>query len=260
MKVLAFVGALLLAPNIAMAQEEPTTLASFETRYGDYGRYRGRAHNIRRSVEFINGFVISPGERFSFNEVVGQRTRSRGFRRAPVIVNGRMERGYGGGVCQTATTVYAAALYAGLDIIEQHPHSRVAPYVPAGLDATVDWGSKDLIIENNFSFPVTLLARTYRGDRPAEERVVVDFIAAERIYEVTIRRTQRRLSGFNTVIQIDQSLEPGQRRVVEPGTPRVWVAVRRTLQAVDEEHESREERREALYEASDRIVRLGPEE
>lgn len=261
-KALILVGATLLVlnvitPNVVMAQEEFVTLASYETRYGDYGRYRGRAHNIRRSAELVSGFIISPGERFSFNQAVGRRTHSRSFRMAPVIASGRMELDIGGGVCQVATTIYAAALFAGLTIIEQHPHSHIVSYVQAGLDATVDWGTKDLIIENPFLFPVTILVRTYRGEQPAEERVIVKIIAPERVYEVLITRIQRHLADFNTIVEVDETLEPEQRHVIEPGAPRIWVVLRQTLVPINEQYENRAERREALYEASDRIVRVG---
>lgn len=261
MKQLFLLVAIVLLPTMAEAQDYVQTIeiASFETRYGDYGRYRGRAHNIRRTAELLAMIRIQPGEQFSFNTSVGERTRERGFRQAPVIASGRMDRDYGGGVCQTASTIYAAALYAGLNIVEQHPHSRISSYIRPGLDATVDWStSKDLVIENPYSFPVTMTVITYEGRREAEEIVRVVFSAPVEVPEVSIRLYRRQLSSFNTVEEIDPTLDPGARRTVEPGTPRVYVVMRRTFETLDGFPERSRETRRLTYESSDRIVLVGP--
>jgi len=239
-------------------QAQTVELSSIETRYGDYGRYRGRAHNIRRTAEIISTIRLEPGEQFSFNNIVGERTRSRGFRQAPVIISGRMERDYGGGICQTASTIYAAAMYAGLTIIEQHPHSRISTYIRPGLDATVDWGSKDLVIENPYPFPVTMTVSTHEGTREAEEFVRVVFTAPRAVPEVTVRVFRRVLESYNTVEENDHNLDPGQRRVEEPGTPKVYVVVRRSFETVEGFTERARERNALIYEASDRIIRVGP--
>lgn len=248
----------LLMPVGAFAQQ--VELSSFETRYGDYGRYRGRAHNIRETVRRIGVVNLQPGDQFSFNNMVGERTRARGFRRAPVIVSGRMERGYGGGVCQTASTIHAAALYAGLTIVEQHPHSRTSGYIRPGLDATVDWGTKDLVIQNPYSFPVTMILDTLPGRNQAEQIARVRFVAERSVPEVTVRIFRRQLETFNTIEIEQSSMQPGQRHVREPGTPRVYVVVRRTFETLEGFSERPRERRAMIYEASSRIVWVGPTE
>lgn len=248
--------AVLLLPFTVHAQE--VELATFETNYGDYGRYRGRAHNIRRTAEIIATTTLQPGERFSFNTAVGRRTRRRGFREAPVIIAGRMERGYGGGVCQSASTIYAAALHAGLTIVEHYPHSRTSAYIRPGLDATVDWGSKDLVLENPFDFPVSITTSIHPGQRPAEEILRVSITAPRRSHLVEVNIFVRRLSGFSTVVVDDPTLEPGQRRVDEPGTPRVYVSVRRTFQSLEGGTARPDERYELTYESSARRIRVGP--
>lgn len=256
-KIVLVLGLLFFLPVNVKAQS--VELSSFETRYGDYGRYRGRAHNIRRTAEVISTTTLQPGEQFSFNETIGQRTRGNGFRRAPVIISGRMERDYGGGICQTASTIHAAALYAGMTIIEQHPHSRISSYIRPGLDATVDWGTKDLIIENPYSFPVSMTVTTREGEREAEEFVNVVFTASRQVPEVTVRIFRRIQEPFDIVEELDSSLEPGQRRVEEPGTPRVYVVVRRIFETLNGFPERPRERRAVIYEASARIVRVGPQ-
>lgn len=256
-------GLYMLIPAIVNAQEEAEgesvmTLASFETNYGDYGRYRGRAHNIRHATSMIAEVVLQPGEQFSFNERVGERTYANGFRRAPVIISGRMERGLGGGICQLASTIYAAAMYSGLQIVEHHAHSRTSSYIRPGLDATIDWGSKDLIIENPYPFPVIMQVVTGIGSREAQEFVSVTFLGDYQIYDVSVRISRRRVTGFDTIEEFDADLAPGQRRVEEPGTPCMRVVVWRRLMPVSPVITPIRERRAFLYPASNRIILVGP--
>ncbi|HHX75465.1 MAG TPA: hypothetical protein GX699_11235 [Firmicutes bacterium] len=97
------------------------------------GGSAGRTDNLYVSAKYMNGYVLAPGDVFSFNKVTGPRTFERGYSMAPVV--GGM--GIGGGVCQVATTVYNAAMLAGMEIVERHPHSIRVGYVPPGRDATV---------------------------------------------------------------------------------------------------------------------------
>jgi hypothetical protein len=131
-------------------------LSFFET---DFRTRAGtRAINIRTAAAALNGVILEPGAVFSFNHVVGPRVESRGYREAPVIVDDELEPGVGGGVCQVATTVHAAAVLAGLDIVERRSHSRPSGYAPLGLDATVLDGQVDLKFRNPFSVPLLLSA------------------------------------------------------------------------------------------------------
>jgi vancomycin resistance protein YoaR len=105
-------------------------LSSFGTSGGGSA---GRTDNLYVSAKYMNGTILAPGDVFSFNQVTGPRTFARGYSMAPVV--GGM--GIGGGVCQTATTIYNAARMARMEIIERHPHSIRVGYVPPGRDATV---------------------------------------------------------------------------------------------------------------------------
>src|SRR5690606_24482567 len=102
-------------------------------------RNKNRSHNISLAAKSINNYVLFPGEVFSFNKVVGQRTISKGYMRAKVIVRGEFSEGIGGGICQVSSTLYNAADHAGLKIMQRYSHSRSVPYVPPGRDATVNW-------------------------------------------------------------------------------------------------------------------------
>lgn len=107
-----------------------------------------RVGNITLACESINGISLADGEEFSFNKTVGQRSKERGYKDAPIIFHGEKSYGTGGGVCQVSTTVYMAALNAGLEINERHKHSENVSYAP-GTDATVVYGEKDLKFTNN---------------------------------------------------------------------------------------------------------------
>ncbi len=128
-------------------------LSSFTT---GVGGGNGRVQNIILSTESINNTLLLPEEVISFNETVGPPTAERGYQLAPIIVGGEVVPGYGGGICQTATTLYNAALKAELEIVERHRHTMPIDYVAPGMDATIAYGSLDLKIRNNRSTPIII--------------------------------------------------------------------------------------------------------
>ena len=128
------------------------------TTYYDKGDV-GRCKNIAVAASLIDGVVLQAYGEFSFNNTVGKRTKEAGFQQAKIIVNGEYVLGVGGGVCQVSTTLYNAALKAGLTITEYHPHSLRVGYVPPSRDAMVS-GSSDLKLFNPHSFPVYLSLKT----------------------------------------------------------------------------------------------------
>ncbi len=117
-----------------------------------------RNFNIEQALSHYNGLVLAPGQEVSFNDLVGPRTEDAGYRIATVIRNNTYVDGLGGGVCQASTTVYHAAVRAGLEIVKRDHHSMYSSYVPLGQDATVDYPSLDLVIKNNTELPVFFLA------------------------------------------------------------------------------------------------------
>ncbi len=122
----------------------------------------GRTVTVRRAIELIDGTVVKPGQVFSVNQAVGERTAERGFGMGHVFVDGKMEKQLGGGMCQVATTLFNAAMLADLKIVERHQHVRTIPYAPPGRDATVYWGQKDFKLANNTGAPVYVSYRTTR--------------------------------------------------------------------------------------------------
>lgn len=122
-----------------------------------------RSHNITLASEAINNYVIFPGEKFSFNQVVGKRTKERGYMRAPVIVRGELSEDIGGGICQVSSTLFNAADRAGLKMVERYSHSKNVPYVPPGRDATVSWYGPDFSFLNEYSLPILIRAKVIGG-------------------------------------------------------------------------------------------------
>ena len=141
---------------------ENTRLLSSFTTYFNSGAEE-RSHNIALAAKKLNGRMLAPGEVLSFNETVGARTAANGFKIAKIISGGKFVNGYGGGVCQVSTTLYNAALLAGLEIIEFHPHSLMVSYVPPSRDAMVSGSYFDLRVKNPSVQPVYIRATTSDG-------------------------------------------------------------------------------------------------
>lgn len=128
-------------------KNETQTKAFFSTYYGSSSTER--KHNVELACKSLNGLIIDSGGVFSFNETVGARTQERGFKSARVIIDGKYTSGTGGGVCQVSTTLYNAALRAGVKIEECHAHSLSVGYVPPSFDAMVSDSGSDLRFTND---------------------------------------------------------------------------------------------------------------
>jgi len=116
----------------------------------------GRVTNIHKIADIVRGHVVLPGETFSVNGFVGQRTKERGFVDAPVIYNATHDHDIGGGVSQFATTMFNAAFFAGLDITEYQSHSLYISRYPRGREATISWPAPDLKITNSTPYGVLI--------------------------------------------------------------------------------------------------------
>ncbi|SDN20090.1 VanW like protein [Paenibacillus sp. yr247] len=132
-----------------------------------------RYTNIKIAAQAINSYVVQPNETFSFNRVVGVRTRGRGYMPAKIIVRGEFSEGIGGGICQISSTLFNAVDRAGLTIVERYSHSRSVPYVPPGRDATVNWGGPDFSFKNNYNQPILIRVQALPG------RVVVSISSSD---------------------------------------------------------------------------------
>ena len=120
-------------------------------------------HNVQLACQAIDGKVIQPGEMFSFNTTLGEPTANKGYQKAPVLVGTIQEEIMGGGISQSATTLYCASMIADMEIVSRTNHSQPVSYVDMGLDAYVNWGGADLKFRNNGIYPVQIRATASGG-------------------------------------------------------------------------------------------------
>lgn len=131
-------------------------LAEYTTRVAGNENY---ITNVRLAAERCDGAVLLPGDVFSFNETVGEQNAETGFKKASATRGTEVIQAYGGGICQVSSTLFAAALYAGLEIPERWCHTYVCTYMDPGLDAAVAWDVLDFKIANDEEYPVKLKVR-----------------------------------------------------------------------------------------------------
>lgn len=118
-----------------------------------------RNTNLRVMCQALDGVVLQPGEEFSFNTVVGERTKEKGYLPAPAYSGNRLTNALGGGVCQGSSTLYNCVLLADLEVTDRSCHGAAINYLPLGLDAAVNWLTTDFCFRNNWNFPIKIQAR-----------------------------------------------------------------------------------------------------
>jgi vancomycin resistance protein YoaR len=154
----AVVGLATLAPELttkdAKALGIREEISTFTTDMGVSSS--NRIWNVHLLGNYLDGTILKAGETFSYNEVVGPRTIERGFREGQMIFGGVLIPSIGGGVCQTATTIFNAAFEAGLPVKERHNHSWYISHYPMGRDATVSWGGPDLVFKNDLKHAILI--------------------------------------------------------------------------------------------------------
>lgn len=173
-----------------------------------------RTYNLSLACQAINGTVINAGEVFSFNKVVGERTTAKGYRAATVYVGTESKEETGGGICQVASTIYDAALYAEMEIVSREEHTFFVTYVPGGLDATVYWGSLDFSFRNNTEYPIRINASVSGG-------YVNISIDGTKTNDHVVKLSSSQLSStpYSTVYKNDSSKPAGyQKETVSPYT------------------------------------------
>jgi vancomycin resistance protein YoaR len=236
-------------PDRIARAREPAVVGSYLTRYRMRGDEGPRAVNVRVAAEALDGAVIAPGGSLSFNERVGPRTPGRGYRVAHVIYDGEMIDGIGGGVCQVASTLHAAAFLAGLPIEAHAPHSRPSTYIPMGLDATVVYPDVDLVIGNPLPVPITVRAHAEGG------QLEVTLWARARPLEAEWQREILARTSYEERVIEDATVPPGEARITQDGGPGFVVERTRTLHTATGEVR---ERRTLRYPPTDRVVRIAP--
>ena len=189
----------------------PEQLSTFTTKYD--ASNTNRSTNLRLAASKINGTVLLPGEIFSYNKTVGERTISAGYKEAKIYSQGQVVDGLGGGICQISSTLYNAVLYANLEILSRRNHQFVTSYLPAGRDATVVYGSTDFKFKNTRTYPIKITASVSNG----VAKISIYGVKEEKEYTVEIKTTTNSSIPYGTTYISDPSLPNG--KVKQKGHP-----------------------------------------
>jgi vancomycin resistance protein YoaR len=172
-----------IAPKVSSATLKTIDkkISSYTTSYSTSAA--GRSTNINLSTKSINGTLLMPGDVFSFNEVVGQRTAKSGYQAAGIIIGDKLEQGLGGGICQTSSTLYNAILGTELMSVERVHHTFPSHYVPKGQDATVDYGNLDYKFKNTLKYPIFI--EGYTSNKKVSFNIYSNSTLTERTYSIS---------------------------------------------------------------------------
>jgi vancomycin resistance protein YoaR len=202
-------------------------VGAYET---EYGGIANRIHNVQLVAHLIDNHLIAPGAEFSFNGTTGERSEDKGFLEAPVIINGELQTGLGGGVCQVSTTTFNAAYEAGLSITDRTNHALYISHYPLGRDATVNYPDTDLKFENDTG--KWLLLRTFVGS----SSLTVALYGTPQNRRVESETTPLVETGPPTVKRVpDPNLYVGEKALEESGTPSRSTSARRRVYTSDGE-------------------------
>lgn len=195
-----------VAPEISAsrAKEKYKTISSFTT---NTTANQNRNTNVRLAAEAINGTVIKPGQEFSFNGTVGQRTEAKGYKGAAAYNNGEVVQEIGGGVCQVSTTLYNAVFKAGLKISSRRSHTFEPSYVTPGRDATVSWDQPDFKFINNSSTAIGLRA-SYADQKMTVSVYGIPILEDGITWDLESKKVED-LGTPNPTYEEDQTLQPG---------------------------------------------------
>ena len=189
----------------------PQILGTFSTTYNTSNQ--NRITNLKLASEKIDGTIILPGETFSYNKVVGERTIAKGYKEAAVYAGGKVIDGIGGGICQLSSTLYNSVLYANLEITSRSNHRFLTSYVTAGRDATVSWGTIDFCFKNTRSYPIKITSEVKNGVVTTS----IYGIKEEKEYEVVIESKVTEVIPYSTKYVKDSTLKEDEEEIVQYG-------------------------------------------
>jgi len=187
------------------------TIATYTTSYGSGDE--GRNYNVELAAERLNGIIVQAGETFSFIEKIGDGSKERGFKNANVYSRAKVVQEPGGGLCQAASTLYSAVLYANLEIVTRTAHTLPVTYIPAGQDVTIS-SEIDFQFKNNQLFPIRILAST----NGSTLTITLQGTVANPGQTVTISNSVTETIPYHSKTVISDELEPGKQEVIQHGT------------------------------------------
>ena len=211
-----------------------------------------RLNNITVATETINGTILRPGDVFSFNDIVGERTRERGYLEAGAFVGGRLVDEVGGGICQVSSTLYHAVLLADLEVVDRRPHGFTVSYLPFGCDAAVSWGSLDFKFKNSTDYAVKIESTV------SDRNLTVKLIGTNSDdTHIEIETVSISSTPFQVVEREDDSVPYGSTEVYDPGMEGQVVETYKRLYSSDGELISRTLVSKDTYKTQDRIILVG---
>lgn len=229
----------------------PDLLSEFSTSF--VSSNQGRSANIVLASSKINGTVLMPGETFSFNQIVGQRTAAAGFKEAAAYSEGQVVQEIGGGICQVSSTLYNAALYANLKITERTNHYFSPGYVKSGLDATVSWGVPDFKFTNDRNYPIKIVSDTYGKN----VHIYIYGLKSSNDYHVELKTEQLSTIYPETVYKYTSSLSKGSTRILSSGSAGCKTASYKILYDSNWNFISKTQISTDVYNAHNSIIEVG---
>ena len=228
-------------------------LSSYTTKVGGAP---GRHKNVQLTASRIDGYVINPGETMKYGPLVTPFTAANGYSPAPGYLKGKTVDMVGGGACQASSTLYAAALYANLEIVQRVNHGFASDYIGLGLDATVAEGGPEFEFRNNTLYPIKVRAEFYTKDKKDYIKVTILGTKVDDTY-VKIRADVLETIPFEEEIVETTELAPGERKVEQTAYTGYKVKTYRNVYSGDGKLISSTFEASSNYKARNRIVLVG---
>ena len=214
-----------------------------------------RLTNIKMACKTVNGMVIQPGETFSFNKALGERTAKKGYKPAGALENGMHTKQVGGGICQVSTTLFNAVAKADLQIVERSPHSIPSVYVDLGKDAAVNWNNQDFKFKNNGQYPVYIVASVSK-DKKVTFSIYGKLLDDGITVKVVSKKTGTTNPGADQII-VDPSLLPGEQVVVEKARNGYTAETYRVYYNANGQEIDRKRLFKSTYRSAGAVIRVG---
>lgn len=230
-----------------------TVLASYSTNI--VGSVLGRNDNIRLATKKTSDVLLMPGDQFSYNKYTGLRTVENGYKNAPVIVEGTLQEGLGGGVCQVSSTLYNSVLYSGLEIVNVKNHSIPSGYVPKGRDATVTDEGIDFVFKNNLKHPI------YVNNYVSGSTIICQIYGSSKdIQNIQIITNTDQVSVAPIKKVDDPSMPKGKEKVLERGIEGYTVSTYRLYKDKNGKVSKKEKVSTSYYPKKQGVIAVGTKE
>lgn len=227
-----------------------SVLGKYETKFNS-NNYN-RTNNIWIATSKTNNILLDSKEEFSFNQMTGKRSEQQGFKEAPIIINGEMKKGVGGGICQVSSTIYNAALYSGLEITQARNHSIPSAYIQKGRDATVSYGTVDLKFKNIYDDPVLI------QNKIVENKIVTTIYGNESCKkQIDIVTEVIDVIPNKVIVKKTNTMYEGEKYTKEKGRKGYKVKTYRVYKNEDGEIVNRELINESYYPPMNKIIIKG---